>query len=293
MPKRLNRAIELLEDGQPLYFADAEEVSYEGGRQMARTWGDYIRIEAEHAPFEMSALGSFMRGLVDGGPTSSGHRTPPVLVSVPADGANEEVVKANAWMFKQVLSRGVHGVILCHAETPGAVRAFVESCRFSFQTLGVGAGLDQGRRGHGGEPFASDIWGVSIDEYLRKADVWPLNPDGEIMLGVKIENVRALANAEPSARVPGLAYAEWGVGDMTMSFGYPNAHDPPYPKEIVQARERVKAACRESGVNFLDVVSPDTVVDRIEEGVMIGSGGQAGEETARIGRAYTKRTMPV
>ena len=115
----------------------------------------------------------------------------------------------------------------------------------------------------------------------------------EIMLGVKIENVRALANAEPSARVPGLAYAEWGVGDMTMSFGYPNAHDPPYPQEIVQARERVKAACRESGVNFLDVVSPDTVVDRIEEGEMIGSGGQAGEETARIGRAYTKRTMPV
>ena len=29
-----------------------------------------------------------------------------------------------------VVSLGVHGVLLCQAETPGAVRAFVESCRY-------------------------------------------------------------------------------------------------------------------------------------------------------------------
>ena len=30
------------------------------------------------------------------------------------------------------------------------------------------------------------IWGISSAEYLRVADPWPLNPDGEILLGVKV-----------------------------------------------------------------------------------------------------------
>ena len=33
---------------------------------------------------------------------------------------------------------------MCHAETPDAVKAFVESCRYPFQTIGVGKGIDVG-----------------------------------------------------------------------------------------------------------------------------------------------------
>jgi 4-hydroxy-2-oxoheptanedioate aldolase len=40
------------------------------------------------------------------------------------DGVDEATVRANAWMFYQVLATGVHGILLCHADTPGAVRAF-------------------------------------------------------------------------------------------------------------------------------------------------------------------------
>jgi 4-hydroxy-2-oxoheptanedioate aldolase len=43
------------------------------------------------------------------------------------------------------------------------------------------------------------------------------------MLGLKTENRRALANAEPSAKVPGVAFAEWGPGDMGMSLVAPLA----------------------------------------------------------------------
>ncbi|HCQ01580.1 MAG TPA: hypothetical protein DIT99_13200, partial [Candidatus Latescibacteria bacterium] len=113
---------------------------------------------------------------------------------------DEAVMRANAWMVKQVLARGVHGILLCHAETAGAVQAFVESARFPFQTLGVGDQLGVGQRGAGGQGEPAKIWGISSDEYLEKADVWPLNPDGELMLGLKIENKRALANAEDSLR---------------------------------------------------------------------------------------------
>lgn len=286
---RINRAIELLEQGQPIYYTGPPGVSYEGGKESARTWADYILVEMEHGLFDLTRLEAFMKGLTEGGPTRSGHRTPPVVVTLPTDGTDEPVMRANAWMVKQVLARGVHGILLCHARTPGAVRAFVESARFPFQTLGVGDHLGAGRRGAGGQGAAAAVWGVTPHEYLEKADVWPLNPQGEIMLGLKIEDRVALEHAEASVRVPGIAFAEWGPGDMGMSFGYSDRHDPPYPPEMLAARQRVFDACKAAGVAFLEAVRPDTVVERIEEGVMIGGGP---EEAAEIGRRHTKRTMP-
>ena len=293
MPKRINRAIELLEQGQPVYYTGAGELTYENGRAMAGTWADYLTVDMEHGVYDLAGLAEFMRGLVDGGPTASGHRTPAVVATVPTDGTDEQVVRANAWMFKQALARGVHGVLLCHAETPEAVRAFVESCRYPFNTIGVGSGPGEGRRGGGGQASAAQVWGVPVQEYLRKADPWPLNPDGELMLGLKIENKRALYNAEVSAAVPGVCFAEWGPGDMGMSLGHPDAHDPPYPKEMQVARRRVKAACERSGTYFLNGATAADVEAVIDEGVMVVSCGRGGEETAKIGRAHTKRTTPV
>jgi 4-hydroxy-2-oxoheptanedioate aldolase len=287
---RINRAIELLEQGQPIYYTGSGEHSYEGGKQAAQTWADYISYELEHGAFDMTALGEFMRGLVDGGPTKSGHRTPAVIVTLPTDGTSEEVMRANAWMVKQVLARGVHGILLCHAETPGAVRAFVESARYPLATHGVGeGGLGDGRRGSGGQGSAARIWGLPAAEYMRRADTWPLNPEGELLLGLKIENKRALANVEESLRVPGIAFAEWGPGDMGISLGFADRHDPPYPPEMASARARVLAACKANNLAFLNQTRPHDVVEMIAEGVRIGAGGR---EAAEIGRAHTGRTMP-
>jgi 4-hydroxy-2-oxoheptanedioate aldolase len=130
---------------------------------------------------------------------------------------------------------------------------------------------------------------VSPLEYLERADVWPLNPDGELMLGLKIENRRALENAETSAAVPGLAFAEWGPGDMGMSFGHMDAHDPPYPADMAAARARVKAACDRAGLAFLEMVRPDNVIQQLDAGVKIGA---ATREAADIGRRHTRRTLP-
>ena len=293
MPKRINRAIELLEQGQPIYYTGAHSgavLTYEMGREMAHTWADYINVGMEHGAFDMAGLDQFMKGLVDAGPTNSGHRTPAIIVEVPVDGGSEDIIRYNAWQFRQILARGVHGIILCNAETPGAVRAFVESCRYTFQDIGVGELIGRGTRGAGAQGPAGDIWGISPDEYLDKADPWPLNPNGELMLGLKIENKRALANAELSTRIPGIAYAEWGVGDMHMSHGYKTPQEP-RPPEIIAARNRVFQACRDAGVIFLDSVRPENVAAMIDEGVMVCAGGS--EETARIGRAHTGRKMPV
>ncbi len=288
---RTNKAIELLEQGQPIYYETVEERGYEGGRGAARTWADYVNYEMEHSAFDVTRLSEFMRGLIDGGPTPSGHRMPAVIVTLPVDASDEPVIRANAWMVKQVLAAGVHGILLCHAETPGAVRAFVEAVRYPFHTLGTDAGLGVGRRGSGGQKGASVVWGLDQAEYLRRADPWPLNREGELLLGLKIENVRALQNVEASTAVPGIAFAEWGPGDMGMSMGYPDKHDEPYPDDMLAARARVLAACKANKLAFLNQVEAADVVERIAEGVMIGAGPQ-NREAAEIGRRHTRRVMP-
>ena len=119
-PKRINKAIELWEQGQPAYYQMAGG-GYEEGRKLARTWADILMYDMEHAPFDVTALHEFMLGLAAGGPTKSGHRTPAVVVTLPIDGSDEATVRANAWMLKQVLATGIHGVMLCHAQSPAAV----------------------------------------------------------------------------------------------------------------------------------------------------------------------------
>ena len=292
-PKHINKAIDLLSQGQPVYYTGSHSGiggnAFDEGVRMAQTWADYINYDMEHAPWDINQLTQFMRGLVKGGPTKSGHRTPAVIVTLPTDGTDEAVMRANAWMVKQVLATGIHGIILCHAQSPGAVKAFVEAARFPFQRLGVNEGLDEGRRGAHGTPMAASIWGISSKEYAEKADVWPLNPNGEILLGLKVEDKHALANVEKSLKVPGIGYAEWGGGDMSYSLGFPERGPGPLPPALLAARNRVFAACKANKVAFLDGFNPANVIDQIKEGVMIGSGPP---QAAEIGRKFTKRPEP-
>lgn len=294
MGRRINRAIELLAQGQPIYYIGGHTghvLTHAQGLQDAKTWADYINVGMEHGAFNMAGLDEYMQGLVEGGPTNSGHRTPSVIVEAPVEGTSAAIVRFNAWQFRQILARGVHGILLCTAETPDAVRAFIESCRFPINMRGVGYGLDRGTRGTGSQDSAAPVWGVTREAYVEKADPWPLNPDGELILGVKIETQRALSNVEQTLAVPGVAFAEWGPGDMHMSFGIKRDASKPLDPRLVEARARVRDACREHGVAFQDSCTPDNIVARIEEGVRVVAGDR--EEIARIGRRYTKRTMPV
>ncbi len=293
-PKHINRALELLAEGQPIYYTGSHSGTvgtFEQGKKDAQTYADYISYDMEHAPFDVKGLQEYMRGLAAGGPTKSGHRTPAVIVNVPVNGLDAETVRANAWMFNQVLATGVHGVLLTHADDPGAVREFVRSVRFPIHHEGVGTnGLEEGRRGVHGVPTAAEIWGVSQDEYEQKADAWPLNPNGELLLGLKLEDKYALANADANLKIPGIAFAEWGPGDMAMSLGVVgegrNAVNDPRMKD---ARSTILAACKANHKFFLNTMTPTDVIDMIKEGVMIGP---ASPEAAEIGRKYTHRQMP-
>ena len=295
--KRINRCIELLEQGEYLYYTGAGPLTYENGKKQAKTWADFLMVDYEHNPFDVVGLRAFMQGLVDGGPTNSGHRTPTVFATLPSNCRTVNEVRANAWQIRHVLSSGVHGILHTHARQADAVRAFVEECRYPFQTAGLDRGLVQGQRGAGGQGYAAGIWGLTGPEYTQVADPWPLNPDGELMLGLKIEDRECVANAEYICKVPGLAFAEWGPGDMGMSYGFADAHDPPYPPVMEEARSIVKGACDENGIHFLcswkdsSKRAEENIRFLMDWGVRILSGG--GEDQARIGRAISGRQMPV
>jgi 4-hydroxy-2-oxoheptanedioate aldolase len=318
---RVNRAVELLAEDQPIYYTGGHTghiLTYEQGKQDAHIWSDYINVGMEHGSFDMAGLAAYMRGLVDGGPAKSGHRTPAVIVEAVVNGTDEANVRFNSWQFRQILARGVHGILLCQAETAGAVRAFVEACRYPHQAAGVDPSLPTpiermrgaspratapgtagpdgrpylgvGLRGKGSESTATPIWGLSGDEYLEACDPWPLNPKGELLLGVKLESPEGVANCEEILAVPGLGFAEMGPGDLSLSLGYLKMPRDPYPPEMQEARDRIFAACRKYRVAFLEGANAETVARRIDEGVRVIAGGR--EETARIGRAHSKRTMP-
>lgn len=318
MAHRINRAIELLQQDQAIYYTGPHSghvLTYAQGKEDAGTWADYINVGMEHGCFDMSGLEAYMRGLVDGGPTRSGHRTPAVIVEAPVNGTDEANVRFNAWQFRQILARGAHGILLCQAETPDAVRAFVESCRYPHNLQGVdpsipsplqrmdGAqGIRGGRaggrlllgiggRGRGSEPTAAPIWGISGEDYMNRCDPWPLNPAGELMLGVKLESPEGIAQAEDICAVPGLAFAEMGPGDLSLSLGSTKLLRDPYPPEMQAARDKVFAACRRNGIAFLEGCNVNNIVARLDEGVRVISGGT--EDVSLLGRKHSGRTMPV
>ena len=289
MARRINRAIEKLTLQQPIYYTGdhiSHHLNYEAGIKDSNTWADYINIGMEHGVLDGNGLDAYMRGLKEGGPTGSGHTTPTVIAELPATGNSRANIMANAWQITQLLARGIHGLVLCHAENAESVQAFVECVRYPIHKSGVGKGLLKGRRGSAGQYSAAPIWGISPADYVEVADPWPLNPNGELLLGVKIENQTALANVESTLAVPGISFAEWGPGDMSMAFGYTEIPDP-LPPALLTARQRVFDACRANNIHFLEHASPDTVVDKIEEGItIISAADEEGEKTASIGRAH-------
>ncbi|HVY16594.1 MAG TPA: aldolase/citrate lyase family protein [Rhodopila sp.] len=314
MASRINRAIELLGQGQAIYYDGPHSghvLTYEQGLHEAGTWADYINVGMEHGCFDMTGLAEYMRGMVEAGPTRSGHRTPAVIVEAPVNGTDEANVRFNAWQFRQILGRGVHGILLCQAETPDAVRAFVEACRYPHNLAGVdralpspedrlnGAALPApvegmlgiGARGRGSESTAAPVWGISGAEYMNRCDPWPLNPEGELLLGVKIESPEGIANADAICSVPGLGFAEMGPGDLSLSLGSVDIMRDPYPPVMQAARDKVFAACRRYGIAFLEGCTPANIAARLDEGVRVIAGHS--EETARIGRAHQRRSMPV
>lgn len=307
-PRRVNKAIELWEDGQHVYYNGSGlgpgVDSYGQGVRMAQTYMDAINVEMEHGCLDFMGLREFMRGLVDGGPTRSGHRTPAVFVETCIIGLDATYMRANTWVIEQLMDTGIHGIHMCHARDSEAIKVATEmACRYPFPRTNLKRPYEmRGLRGSSAS-YAAQIWGVNGNVYNHIADLWPNNPQGEVIFGVKIEDTFADKDADKTIALPGVSMAEWGPGDhsfwlygldiMPESGPAPDIRTRP---EMVKVQQNVRDLCKKNNVKFLDSFtsadpnSPFYVNTQIDQGA---AWFEVGEAVAIIGREYSKRKMPV
>jgi 4-hydroxy-2-oxoheptanedioate aldolase len=304
-PRRINKAIELWEDNQVafynVYMPSGAPDGYEEGKRLSQTYCDAIDYEMENGSLDFSNLRNFMQGLVDGGPTPSGHRTPMVFVTLPAVGFDGPSMRANAWQIQQALATGAHGVLICEMHSPEAGEIAISCARTKFNRPGVPILPIEGSRGSGSQAFAKHIWGLGDTEYLTVADPWPLNPKGEISMGFKLENRHGVENAEELMAVKGLAFAEPGPSDNGWSYLGWDAVRPMSKEErakvmatprYIEGLERVRLAAKKNNIMWLGTGSHGATMEQsYDQGMRMLPGDN--EEVVMASRAYSKRKMPV
>ena len=257
---RLNGAIRALEQGKVAFTAfSPAEIGV--AQAMNAAPYDAVVFEMEHNPYDVRLLRDCLQYMLDRRQiANAGSIAPAVtpMVRVPANGG-----EMNQWMAKQVLDIGVYGVIWPHISTVEEARNAVAACRYPrppsapcYEPAGV--------RGDGPK-LAAPYWGLTQQEYYARADVWPLNPEGEILVGIICEDVRAVKNLRQILKqVPGIGLVLIGEGDLSQELGVPRQYDHP---AVSSAVDEILSACREFNVACGHAhVSADNVEALIKRG---------------------------
>jgi 4-hydroxy-2-oxoheptanedioate aldolase len=120
----------------------------------------------------------------------------------------------------------------------------VASCRYA-RPKSAPLYEPKGVRGDG-PANASRYWGLSMAEYYEKADVWPLAPQGEIVVGLMCESTQAIENLDQMlSNVPGIGFILIGEGDLSQELGLPRQYEHP---EVQHAMRRIVETCHKHKV---------------------------------------------
>jgi len=213
---RLNKIIEALETGNPA-MADSE----------------WQLIDMEHAAYSADRLGSILDELAR---DSDDRYSLTPLVRIPHNGDEDF-----AWAVKQVLDQGIFGILLPHVESREDAERFVQAMRYP-PPRDSAQPEPRGIRGWG-PGLAMRRWGIEDSrEYYRRADVWPLNPAGELFAVAMVESARGVENIQEILR--STVSAVFVVpGDLAIDLGLgPNPPEGYHP-EVLEAYAAVLAAC--------------------------------------------------
>ena len=101
---------------------------------------------------------------------------------------------------------------------------------------------DHGYRGFEDQVVSSDNLNMKM-KYFDYGNPSGVSENGLIWLGIKLENKDCALIADDLHSVPGITFSEWEPGDMGMSFGYKDAHDPPYPENVLRVQEEYNGFC--------------------------------------------------
>ena len=149
--------------------------------------------------------------------------------------------------------------------------AFVEVDNAEELRLGIAAMRFASKGGTRPEAVgnAPKYWGLSEADYRRKADVWPLNPEGELVVWAIVETKEGLANVREIAQVKGLSVLVPGAGTLGGVFATTNPDGSRGPRDTVAweaAIQSVLAACKEFKLACGYPVSEADIETRMQQG---------------------------
>ena len=238
---RLNNIIRVLEQGN-VPIATFSPPSVDSAIALSTAAYDGVIFELEHNPYDIYLLRDCFQYMLNRRQIfERGSLAPAVtpMVRIPANGGD-----MNQWLAKQVLDIGAYGVVWPRVSSVEEAYNAVAACRYP-RPRSAAAYEPEGQRGDN-PVHAARYWGISPQEYYAKADVWPLNPQGEVLVVMMCEMVKAIDNLpEILEKVSGIGVVLIGEGDLSQNLGYPRQYDHP---AVVEAMTAIRRICAEHNV---------------------------------------------
>ena len=259
---RLNKVIDLLSEGQvvvssvPIPNGSIEEAQRYGDSDF-----DMVVFEMEHHGFDFPGLRLSLQALLNRARVVHDGLCPSV---VPFTRIPPPARETTTWIIKQALDIGVYGFVAPQLETPEEALAIVEATRYPPSR---GSELGGGNRGYWPE-VAARYWGLPQDEYVQRADVWPMNPNGEILVIGIVESQKGIANLERILDATSGIGAVWpGPGDLAADMGLiGQVHHP----DVEDQLQHVLDVCHDRGIPSVGVaISVEEAIRRVEQGFRI------------------------
>jgi 4-hydroxy-2-oxoheptanedioate aldolase len=165
------------------------------------------------------------------------------------------------WFVKQALDIGLMGVIFNGIDNPEQALLAVRNMRDP-QKRTSKYQEPPGLRGYA-PGNAVWWWGIPEAEYERRADVWPLNPDGDLLAIMMIETAEGLKNADRIAAVPGVGAIFLGTGsDLSQYLGVEKTSP-----EVEQGFQTILKACLAHNVPCgITALSAADIAKRLAQG---------------------------
>jgi 4-hydroxy-2-oxoheptanedioate aldolase len=222
---------------------------------------DWVFIDMEHGPFDPSQVRNIVAAFR--APDGSFPVTP--IFRIPA---NCSEVDKNQWLFKQVLDGGAFGVLVPHCDQRKDVEHAVEAMRYP-PFKNDPAPKPRGVRGAGGAPAA---WGMSFAQYVQVADLWPLDPAGELLFAPMVESRDVIRKLHSVLEVPGVGALFIGPSDLHADMGYAGQSGVPEVEEQIQ---RALRQAQRQGVPIGITTSAADAQQRIDQGFQFITVGAA------------------
>jgi 4-hydroxy-2-oxoheptanedioate aldolase len=235
------------------------DLSLENARSLARADIDYVYLEMEHGPMDFEGLHHFTVGMIDKATIlKKGSAQPNVAIFARFAPYGREQAQ---WFVKQALDIGLMGVIFNGIDNREQALLAVRNMRYP-QQRNSKYPEPPGLRGYapGGAVW---WWGISEAEYVRRADLWPLNPDGDLLAIMMIETSEGLKNADAIASVPGVGAIFVGAGaDLSQYLGVARNS-----AELEQGFQTILKACLAHNVACgITALNGSDIIKRLAEG---------------------------